>query len=57
MSDSKAVWSDDGKTDAAEGTIALDATTIGVPREHRKRQLAERLVAGPAWEDRDLVFC
>lgn len=51
------MWSDDGKTDAAEGTIALDATTIGVPREHRKRQLAERLVAGPAWEDRDLVFC
>ncbi len=25
-------------------------------REHRQRQLVERLAAGPVWKDRDLVF-
>ena len=26
-------------------------------REHRRQQTAQRLAAGPAWEDWDLVFC
>lgn len=26
-------------------------------RRHRRRQAAERLAAGPAWQDLDLVFC
>jgi integrase len=26
-------------------------------RDHRKTQAAERLAAGPAWVDHDLVFC
>jgi integrase len=26
-------------------------------RAHRKRQTAERLAVGPAWQDGDLVFC
>jgi hypothetical protein len=26
-------------------------------RAHKKRQAAERLAAGTAWQDHDLVFC
>ena len=26
-------------------------------KEHRKRQLEERVKAGAAWQERDLVFC
>ncbi len=38
-------------------TISLDAGTVDEMREHRKRQLAERLVAGPRWAgDGTLVF-
>jgi integrase len=36
--------------------VALDARTVAVLREHRKRQNEERLRAGTAWEDLDLVF-
>ena len=37
--------------------IAVDASTVAVLREHKARQNAERLRAGEAWEDLDLVFC
>jgi integrase len=30
---------------------------MGPPRAHLQRQLEERLRAGPAWHDLDLVFC
>ncbi len=56
VAEAKAVWSHDGKTRAAERTIALDPGTVGVLRAHRGRQLAERMSAGPAWCDRGLVF-
>ena len=37
--------------------MALDPGTVAVLREHRKRQLEERLRWGPAYEDHDLAFC
>ena len=37
--------------------IALDARTVAVLRGHKKRQNKERLRAGEAWNDLDLVFC
>jgi integrase len=38
-------------------TISLDAGTVEALREHRKRQAAERLMAGPMWTgDGSLVF-
>lgn len=49
--DNRAVWSDDGKTAAAERTVALDPATVTVLREHRRQQAEERLAAGPDWRD------
>jgi integrase len=37
-------------------TVALDPDTVTVLREHRASQILERDFAGPAYEDRDLVF-
>jgi integrase len=37
--------------------VALDAGTVAKLREHRKRQLEERLSWGPAYADGDYVFC
>jgi integrase len=54
------VWQRDAVSDDSERTIALDTRTIAALNDHRRRQLAERLAAGPAWStnehDRDLVF-
>lgn len=36
--------------------VSLDAGTVAVLREHRKRQAAEQLAAGPLWEGTNLVF-
>jgi integrase len=38
-------------------TIALDAATVEVLVQHREVQEVEKAIAGPAYEDRDLVFC
>lgn len=38
-------------------TVALDPETVAALRQHRETQLLERDFAGPAYEDRDLVFC
>lgn len=54
--DGQTVVYGDGKTDAAERTIALDGGTVDVLRTHRTRQLEERMHAGPAWDDSGLVF-
>ncbi len=43
------VWQQEGKTDAATRTIALDTTTLEVLDEHQRRQRSERDVAGSAW--------
>jgi integrase len=36
--------------------VALDADTVAILREHRKRQLEERLRWGPAYRSGDYVF-
>jgi len=45
------------KTPRARRTILLSQRAVGALREHRRRQLESRLLAGPAWQDRGLVFC
>jgi integrase len=45
------------KSRRSERTIALDAVTVDALRRHRETQLLERGLAGPAYEDQDLVFC
>jgi integrase len=45
------------KTEASRRTINLPAVAVTALREHRARQVAERLRFGPAWDDGDLVFC
>lgn len=45
------------KTDASSGTLPLVAGTLPALRDHRRRQAAERLAAGPEWHDHGLVFC
>ena len=46
---------------AGKGTakliLVLPAPLIAELRAHRKQQASERLAAGPAWQDWDLVFC
>ncbi len=49
-------YEDVPKSEAGERTIALDAGTVAALREHRKRQLEERLEWGAAWTDSGRVF-
>ncbi len=44
------------KTERARRTMRLPAAVVASLREHRRRQLAERLAAGGRWQDADLVF-
>lgn len=44
------------KTAKSRRSVALDAGTTEALRAHRKRQLAERIALGPAWQDNALVF-
>jgi integrase len=45
------------KTERSRREVALDVDTIAALREHRKRQLEERLAAGDVWQNEaDLVF-
>jgi integrase len=39
-----------------ERRVSLDEQTIAALREHRKRQMDQQVLAGPAWEDSGLVF-
>jgi integrase len=45
------------KSRRSERTIALDAGTVEALDRHRAVQLLERDLAGPAYQDADLVFC
>lgn len=51
---------EDPKTKTSRRTVHLPAQVVPVLREHRRRQLEERMAAGPEWVDRplgaDLVF-
>jgi integrase len=44
------------KTAASRRTIALDAATVRLLREHRRRQAKERLHAGDRWVESGYVF-
>lgn len=44
------------KTAKGRRQISLDAGTVAVLREHRARQLEERLLMGAGWADHDLIF-
>lgn len=44
------------KTARGRRPIALDAGTVAVLREHRKRSLEERILVGPDFDDQGLVF-
>jgi integrase len=45
------------KTRTSARKVWLDDETITLLREHRRTQLADRLRAGGAWQDNDLVLC
>lgn len=44
------------KTKKSRRSISLDPATVAALREHRKRQIGERLEWGPAYEESGLVF-
>jgi integrase len=44
------------KTTGGRRMVPLDPGLVSVLREHRKRQLAERLAWGPGWTDSGYVF-
>jgi integrase len=45
------------KTAKGRRSVAVDPATVAALRQHRARQLAERLAAGEAYDDGDLVVC
>ncbi len=45
------------KTAKGRRTIDLPTSIVAVMRQHRTRQLEERLLMGSDWEDNHLVFC
>lgn len=47
-------WSE-GKNSRSRRTIPVDKSVIAALRAHRKFQAEERLLAGPEWQDHDLV--
>jgi hypothetical protein len=47
----------DTKTRRSRRVLKLPAKAVDALKEHRRRQAAERLEAGGAWQDNDLVFC
>jgi len=44
------------KTERSRRIVDLDVATLEALRAHKKRQLEERLTAGAAWTNSDLVF-
>ena len=44
------------KTASSRRSIPLDTLTVTILRQHRLQQLEERVAAGAAWQDLDLVF-
>jgi integrase len=45
------------KTARARRTVVLDSGTVAAIRDHRQRQIAERLLMGAGFTDHGLVFC
>jgi integrase len=52
----RAVETTTPKTDRGRRSIDVDPITVNHLKRHRKRQIADRLEAGPAWTETDLVF-
>jgi len=44
------------KTARGRRVVTLPETMTFVFREHRRRQVGDRLLAGPTWSDQDLIF-
>lgn len=44
------------KTERSKRTLALPVFVVAALTQHHVRQAEERLAAGPAWQDHDLVF-
>lgn len=44
------------KTARSRRTITLPASCIEALRDHRRRQVEERLAAGPSWQEHELIF-
>ena len=44
------------KRKSSRRTIALAPEAVSALRAHKKRQAEEKLAAGPAWQEHDLVF-
>jgi hypothetical protein len=44
------------KRERSRRTVVLVPEAVATLRLHRRRQVGERLAAGPAWRERDLVF-
>lgn len=44
------------KTDASDREIAVDAETMAILKEHKKRQARERLAAGEDWKESGFAF-
>jgi integrase len=49
--------SGDTKTPQSKRSLVLPKRAIDALTKHKKRQAAERLAAGAAWNNTDLVFC
>ncbi|MGH3522821.1 MAG: tyrosine-type recombinase/integrase [Mycobacterium sp.] len=47
----------DVKTPKSKRSLVLPKRAVAALQAHRKRQAAERLTAGAAWQDNNLVFC
>jgi integrase len=47
---------DDSTKSGRSRVVSLDAGTVATMREHRRRQLTERMRAGPVWVESGLVF-
>ena len=47
----------DVKTPTSKRSLRLSQRAIAALRAHKKRQAAERLAAGAAWQESNLVFC
>jgi integrase len=47
----------DVKTPASKRSLQLPQRAIEALKAHKKRQTAERLAAGAAWQEHNLVFC
>jgi integrase len=47
---------DDTTKGGRSRVVSLDAGTVAVLREHRRRQLKERMKVGPLWRESELVF-